>query len=333
VTINDVAATAKVSPTTVSHVLSGNRPVSEQTAARVRQVIERLGYTPGYAAQTLQSGSTRVIGLLVPDLMNHFFAALAMGVESAAHEHGYGIVLGNTCFDAVRERTYLHMIRQRAIDALIYAAGVPPAPDELRRFAEGFPLALADEELDGVTAITAVADHRAGGALAGRHLRSLGHERALVIGGPPGLRSSHDRLEGFRSEFGGEILFQPGDYREAGHAAIEAQAHDESYTAVFALNDLMALGAMAVLRARGRAIPDDVSIVGFDDIPTAALMHPPLTTIRQPAYDIGATVTKHLLAGLAEEGPLRPSRHVLPVELVERESSGPALTSSRRLRR
>jgi LacI family transcriptional regulator, galactose operon repressor len=327
VTINDVAAAARVSATTVSHVLSGKRPVAEETAKRVRKVIDRLGYTPGYAAQTLQSGSTRVIGLLVPDLTNHFFAALAMGVENAAHGLGYSVVLGNTCFDAERERRYLQMIRQRAIDGLVYAAGTPPAPDELRRFASGFPVALADEEIPGLPAITAVADHRAGGELAGRHLRLLGHRRALVIGGPPELRSSHDRLAGFRAEFDGEIVLHIGDYQEAsGYAAVMAQSERDAgdpYTAIFALNDLMALGAMRALRAVRRRVPDDVSIVGFDDIPTAALMNPSLTTVRQPAYLIGSTVAEELVRSLTGEVAHTPTRHVLAVELVERESTSP----------
>jgi LacI family transcriptional regulator len=328
VTINDVAAAAKVSPTTVSHVLSGKRPVSEDTAERVRKVIDRLGYTPGYAAQTLQSGSTRVIGLLVPDLTNHFFAALAMGVENAAHGLGYSVVLGNTCFDPERERRYLQMIRQRAIDGLIYAAGRPPAPDDLRRFADGFPVALADEEIAGLPAITAVADHRAGGELAGCHLRALGHRRALVIEGPAELRSSRDRLDGFRAEFDGEIVLHAGDYQEAsGYTAVMRQSEQDPadpYTAIFALNDLMALGAMRALRAIGRRVPDDVSIVGFDDIPAAALMNPSLTTISQPAYLIGATVAEDLIRSLDRDAALTPSRRVLPVELVERESTSPA---------
>lgn len=143
--IKDVAAAARVSPTTVSHVLSGNRPVAEETAERVRAVVGRLGYVPASTARNLQAGSTNVMGLLVPDITNQFFAELAKGVDDAAHDLGYGVILCNTEFDPDREDRYLEMLRGRFIDGMVYASGSPPSRGRLASLLGRFPIALADE--------------------------------------------------------------------------------------------------------------------------------------------------------------------------------------------
>jgi LacI family transcriptional regulator len=326
--IKDVAAAAGVSPTTVSHVLSGNRPVNEETAARVRSVVNRLGYVPASLARSLQAGFTSVIGLLIPDISNAFFADLAKGAEDAAHDLGYGLILCNTEFDAEREDHYLGMIRSRFVDGMVYAAGSPPSRSRLEALMGSFPIALADEEVEGLEgALIATADHAAGGRLVGDHLRELGHRRALVLTGPRALKSSIARASGFRQAFRGDVVERVGDFKESsGHGLVAEFLAEEGRldrTAVFAANDLMAFGAIAALREAGLDVPRDVSVVGFDDIRVASLISPALTTVRQPAYDVGRTATAQLLQ-YASRGVVPPaSRHTLPVELRVRASTAP----------
>jgi len=326
--IKDVAEEAGVSATTVSHVLSGKRPVNAQTAARVRDVVDRLGYLPASLARSLQAGSTSVIGLLVPDISNAFFSELAKGVEDTAHELGYGVILCNTEFDAAREDRYLGLIRSRFVDGIVYAAGSAPSQRRLESLLGQFPIALADEEVEGLEQMPfATADHRAGGRLVGEHLRGLGHRRALVLTGPAGLRSSADRTTGFAEGFGGSIAEFAGDFKQAsGYELVRARlgAAGRDFTAVFAANDLMAFGAIAALREAGLGVPEHISVAGFDDIGFAAHAFPSLTTVYQPAYDMGRTVTAQLLQYIAR-GEMPPaSRHILPVELKVRASTAAA---------
>jgi LacI family transcriptional regulator len=325
--IKDVAAEAGVSPTTVSHVLSGNRPVSEDTAARVRSVVDRLGYVPASLARSLQAGSTSVIGLLIPDISNAFFADLAKGVEDAAHDLGYGVILCNTEFDADREDRYLGLIRSRFIDGMVYAAGSQPSRRRLESLLGRFPIALVDEDVEGLDgALIAIADHEAGGRLAGEHLRALGHRRALALTGPDDLKSSLARVAGFVQAFQGEVVELVGDFKEGSGYRLVAEAltaRGLDQTAVFAANDLMAFGAIAALREAGISVPRDVSVVGFDDIRAASLVFPALTTVHQPAYDVGRTATTQLLQYVSRGEVPPASRHTLPVELKVRASTAP----------
>ncbi len=328
--IKDVAAEAGVSPTTVSHVLSGNRPVNEETATRVRTVVSRLGYVPASLARSLQAGSTSVIGLLIPDISNAFFAELAKGVEDAAHDLGYGVILCNTEFDADREDRYLGLIQSRFIDGMVYAAGSPPSRQRLESLMGRFPIALADEEVEGLTGtLLATADHEAGGRLVGEHLRALGHRRALMLTGPSDLKSSVARAAGFVRAFHGEVIEHVGDFKEeSGYRLIEQalRAGGFGHTAVFAANDLMAFGAIAALRDAGLSVPRDVSVVGFDDIRAASLAYPSLTTVHQPAYDVGRTATAQLLQYVSRSEVPPASRHTLPVELKVRSSTAPPVS-------
>ncbi len=322
--IADVATRALVSRTTVSHVLSGNRPVSEATERRVRQAIEDLGYVPSHAAQSLRHGSTRTIGVLVPDITIYFFAQLIAGVEDAANEFNFTTVIGSGRFDAERELRHLRMMSQRGVDALVYVASAPPSDQELQELAATMPMALADEEIESVSLVVAVADHRKGGQLLGTHLSSLGHESILLITGPPTLGSCRERGVGVAEAFRGSITVVEEDYLEGGGVrAVKNHPPDgaQPYTAVCALNDLMAIGALAALRDLHFDVPEDISVVGFGDIAAAAVTKPPLTTIRQPAYDVGRTAATQLLTNVLSGEPGKMSRHVLEVSLVVREST------------
>ncbi len=322
--IVDVAREAGVSPTTVSHVLSGKRPVSEKTGRRVRAAIDKLGYVPSHAAQSLRFGSMHTVGVLVPDITNPFFARIIAGVEDAASQFGFSTVMGSSRFDPDRELGHLMMMVDRGVDALVYAAGAPPDNSVLRDLAERIPIALVDEPIDSVETIVVGADHRAGGRLLGSHLSALGHVSALVITGHDSLVGSQERAAGFAEAFTGTTVVVEGGYIEVGGStAVEAHPPDgdHPYTAVCALNDLMALGAMTALRDRGWRVPEDVSIVGFDDIGVSAVLDPPLTTVRQSPYDIGRVAATQLLQDVVKGLRPQSSKHVMDVALEIRRST------------
>ncbi|MCV7227051.1 LacI family DNA-binding transcriptional regulator [Mycolicibacterium komossense] len=327
VSIADVAQCAGVSRTTVSHVLSGNRPVSEEVANRVRAAMTELGYVPSRTARNLARGSTQTVGLLVPDISNSFFADLAKGVEAACIENGFNVLLCNTGWNREREVFYLETLRSRAVDGVLYASGATPAASTLAELLAGLPVVAVDEALPGVTVSSVSSDNRQGGRAAAEHLLSLGHRSAAVIGVNSELASSAERLDGFQRQWkkatGQRAMVIEGSFDEDSGAraardlipAIRAR----EVTAIFATNDLNALGAMTILREAGIGVPHECSVIGFDDFIAARHAFPPLTTIRQDATLMGTKAAQALLTQLSGEGARRHT--VLPVELVVRSST------------
>ncbi|WP_027169654.1 substrate-binding domain-containing protein [Mesorhizobium sp. WSM3224] len=325
-TIADVARHAGVSVATVSHVMNHTRHVEPETAGRVRAAIAALRYSPNSVARSLRRGETKTIGLLLPDNSNPFFASVARQIEDAGFVSGYTVILCNSDGNAEKEERYLSVLMAKQIDGLIFAG----SSDHARVFARllpSVPAVLLDREIQSVNVDTVLVDHDHGGYLAGRYLAGLGHRKIGVIGGPRDSSSSPARLRGFVRALGEAGIDLPpssivdSDYHFAGgRLAMEqlmAQAPD--ITALFACNDLMAMGALTVLRSRGLRVPDDISMVGFDDIPYAVTTWPPLTTIAQPVEKIGTRAVSLLLERLGE--PAAPSRReVLAPVLVERES-------------
>jgi len=313
-----------VSMTTVSHALSGKRPVAPETAARIRALVPELGYVPYFAARTLQSGKSFVIGLVVPDISNQFFGEIAIGVEAYANDQDYGVTLCTSQSDPRREKRYFNMLRSGSIDGLIYNAGDAPWDDALPMIAEHFPLVVVDELVPGLEGSPLVTgDHRQGGFLAGMHLKELGHHSVAVLSGPDGLASSAERTEGFREVFPDALHFV-GDYSEQSGrllASLLLQA-EQKVTGIFAGNDLMAFGVIAELKSRGLWIPADVSVIGFDDVDFAARITPSLTTIRQPAIELGKRSAQLLLDHVIHGHPLEARHLSLPVRLVVRDSTG-----------
>ena len=313
VSLRDVARRAGVSRTTVSHALSGNRPVAPATASRIRAVVEELGYVPYAAARALQSRRSRVIGLVVPDVSNAFFGAIATGVERYANGVDYGVVLCTSQGDPQRERRYLGMVRSGALDGLLYDAADLRADDPLPAIAGRFPLVFVDEEVPAASSAPVVtSDHRRGGRIAAQHLAGLGHAEVAVLSGPPALASSRERTEGFCEVFPRARILV-GDYSEAAGrrlAAVLARRHP-SVTAVFAGNDLMAFGLLERLRALGIDVPGEISVVGFDDVDAARRATP------------AGLLLDHLLAGAA----LGPRRVSVPVRLIVRGSTAPVRRS------
>ncbi|TIV68673.1 MAG: LacI family transcriptional regulator [Mesorhizobium sp.] len=328
-TIADVARYAGVSVATVSHVMNRTRHVEPETAERVRAAITALRYSPNSLARSLRRGETKTIGLLLPDNSNPFFASVARQIEDAGFVAGYTVILCNSDGSAEKEERYLSVLMAKQIDGLIFAG----SSDHARVFASlsaAVPAVLLDREIHSVNVDSVLVDHDHGGYLAGSHLVGLGHKRIGVIGGPRDSSSSPARLRGFARALEEAGLALPpssvvdSDYHFAGGRLAMERLLEQApeITAVFACNDLMAMGAITALRSRGLRVPDDMSLIGFDDIPYAVTTWPPLTTIAQPVEKIGTRAVSLLLERVVEpEAPSR--REVLTPVLVERESCTP----------
>lgn len=329
VSIADVARHAGVSPTTVSHTVSGKRKVSDSVRENVLRSMRELNYVPTRAAQNLALGSTRVIALVVPDIAIEYFAALAKGIEANAIERGYNLMLATTGFDVERETRYLEMIESRAVDGIIYASGAALGEKAREALVGGLPVILVDEEVEGVQLRTIVSDNDQGGRLVAEHLLQLGHRNVLEIQGLHTPVTSVRRSAGFGSLWsvnGGATSQTSGDYSaDGGGAAIQEHAAKfarKELTAVFAHNDVMALGAINELRTQGLSVPEDVSVVGFDDVSPGRYSFPQLTTVRQDVDALANLAATALLDALESRDSLPQQRTVLPVEFVTRASTG-----------
>lgn len=323
--MQEIADAAGVSRTTVSHTLSGNRPVNPKTAAKIQAIVARERYTPDARAQRL-SGSSRVIGLVVPDISAPYFGHVASGVEAVAHERGYVLVVGTAGYDPARETKYFELLRGRLLDGLVYSGArrsVPPI--ELVRTAEDGPIVLADEpfaDLPDVPTVTS-ANHEAG-VLTGRHLWELGHRDIVFMAGAGELRSQADREEGLRTFYPHVLTLTADFHPEDGYRCADSLLRNGTRaTAIVCGNDGMAAGVIERLQAEGMHVPRDMSVTGFDDLP-ADLQRPRLTTIRTDVVGIGRESAR-LLIDLIEDVGGAETSVVTPVELIVRDStSSPA---------
>jgi len=335
VTIRDVAELAGVSIATVSHSLSGNRPVSPETAARVLAAVDQLDYRPNRVAASMVTRKTRTIALVVPDIANPFFASLVKAVESAAIEREYTTIACSSDANSNLEERYLDLLVDEQVDALIYDGDHRRLSQRLERLAERGTAVVVVDRVDRVVPemfASVTVDNAAGGSLVARHLVDLGHRHVAMVAGPHDVSTSEPRVRGFRStlkkhgiRLAESMVCHAEDLTlEAGVQAVEhLLAIDPTITALFCENDLVALGSIRVARQLGLEVPGDISIVGFDDIFVSSLVSPALTTVRQPVGDIGALAVDIALQLMNTS---EPTRAVLPVELIARESSGPPKT-------
>jgi LacI family transcriptional regulator len=333
VTLQDVATAAGVSLATASRTLhNGTRAPRPELRERVMQAAASLGYTSNGPAQALARSTTPVVGLIVHDITDPYFSALAIGAMRVAHDHGLLVLVGNTFRDPALEFDYLARLRaQRARGVLLLASGFTEKRyhDDLRQELSAFTALggrIACVSDHGIEVASVLPDHRGGARLVAEHLVALGHERIGVVTGPANLLTSRDRLQAFRDRL--RALGHPLDpdriersdfTRDGGRAATaDLMRRHPDLTAVFALNDMMAVGALVALREDlGRSAPDEVSVVGFDDVPLTRDLRPALTTVHLPLEEIGEHGMRLVLGD--ETGTVR-----VPATLVARESSGPA---------
>ncbi len=323
-TIRDVAARAGVSITTVSRYLRGEHI---QSADAVSQACSDLDYTPAPAARTLRSGRHNAVGVIVPDITNPFFASAVRGIESVCRAASYSLVLYHTDEDSELEAQVLREVR-RQTDGLIIAPadghpGYPSSIDPRR-----VPVVLLDREIEGVSLDCVLVDNEGGGRQAATYLLSLGHTRIGEISGPLHTTPGEARHQGFIKTLadGGvedpEAYHLEGDFREEGgyQAMLRLLALPRPPTAVFSANNLQTIGALKALRDMGVRVPEEMSIIGFDDLDLASLLSPALTVIDRPTAEQGALAARLLLAGLHGARRRQPQRIVLNTRLVVRDS-------------
>lgn len=336
-TIRDVARAAGVSPATVSRALNGSGYVSPETRQRVLDAAARLGFTPSYIARSLVRKATRTLGLLVPDITNPYFPAIARGVEDAAARAGYSVVLCNTDGDPDHEEDYIQFLRERQVDGLVLIASSPRAGELVAR-GDAPPVVFVDRVPPGARADVVVVDNRRGMLEATRHLLALGHRRIGFVAGRVGSGTAEERLAGYLAALGEAGIapdsryIAPGDFTFQGgyQAARGLLSLPDRPTAVVAANDLMAVGVCRAALEAGLRIPRDLAVVGYDDIPMAELIHPPLTTVAQPTYQMGELAARLLMERLEGRAGPEPRRVVLEARLVVRESCGAALAAGGR---
>lgn len=327
-TIKDVAARAGVSFTTVSHVLNETRAVRAETRARVMAAARELDYVPSAVARSLKRQVTHTVGLLVPDSTNPFFAELARGIENACFRAGYSVLLCNSDDAPERQRTYLRVLRQKQVDGLVVASARDDAPWVAALSELPFPRVVVDREIAGLRCDLVQVDNVRGGALAARHLLALGHRAVGCVAGRPGINAGIARLGGFERALAQAGVHVPaawraqGDFRAQGgyRAALAILQAPARPTALFACNDLMAVGVLRAAAELGIAVPGQLSVVGFDDIELSSYVHPALTTVGQSIRELGEATVAALLARIARPDG-RPVRRLLAPELRVRHST------------
>lgn len=329
-TIYDVAEKAGVSIATVSKVINETGRIGEKTRKRVLQVMDELNYRPSVVASALTGKNTYTIGLLLPDLANPFFAEIARSVEDRGHELGYSLVMCSTDNKPDKEGRYLSVLRQKSVDGVILATGIY-RDETLRELIDHkIPIALIARDMPHLTVDTVRVDDFVGGYQATHHLLELGHRRIAIIVEDLNVMSSRERLRGYREahqERGvpvDESLVLVSDFTVEDGKRVTGQLldRDEPPTAIFACNDLLAIGVIQAARLRGLIIPDDLSIVGFDNTILATIVDPPLTTVAQPIHEMGRQVMDLLIQEIENKKQAK-RRVVLLPELIVRQSTAP----------
>lgn len=307
VTVIDVAREARVSPSTVSRILNGTTAVAEDKRRRVLETVKRLGYKPNVLAQGLVRGKSMTIGVVIPDLSSAFYSAAIGGIEIALFNggHGYHPLYASAHWQADEERSSIELLLARRVDGLIVMGGLSDA-SFLREVAQRSPLIVIGRLIEGIQNQCVVVDNVQGAFKATTHLIEFGHRRIAFVSGPNGNQDSADRLAGYRQaletyqlEFNPQLVVE-GDFLEhSGSIALEALLmRGHTFSAVFCANDQMAMGVRLALARRGLRVPEDVSIVGYDDLPSSQYLYPPLTSVRQPINEISAHALGALVAQL-----------------------------------
>lgn len=331
--MKDVAAQAGVSAATVSRALSNPERVSPEIVERVRLAVAELDYAPNAAAGSLRRRDTGLVLVLLPDIGNSFFSKLLNGIETRAREAGLSVLIGDTGADNANLGAFRTKLQEQRADGMILLNGQLPNGLDARSRAESLPIVIAAEHIRAARLSSVTIDNRAAAAQAVAHLQALGHRRIAHIAGPPDNILTRARIDGYSQQLARAGHVSPrmahGDFSFAGGRAAAQMLLSQRGprpTAIFAANDAMAIGAITALRAEGLSVPEDVSVMGFDDIEIAAFYSPSLTTVAQPRFDIGYRAMSLLQDRL--RSPTAPvKRVVLPTTIVERASTRPLTPS------
>ncbi len=328
ITIKDVARRAGVSITTVSHVVNATRFVGEATRTRVLEAISALNYVPSAVARSLKNNRTQSVGVITPNISNPFFAEVVRGIEDGCWALGVNVILCNSDDQVDKQARYLRSLAEKQVDGIIVFSSGSSADVARDLDALPMPKVVVDREVGTVSADHVAVDQELGGYLATRHLIDLGHRRIACITGSAGLAPTQARVAGWTralNEAGlrpsAALLADGGFTSEGGFRAAQRFLSSRSVpTAIFASNDLMALGALCAAGLAGIGVPDDLSVVGVDDIALAEYANPPLTTVAQPKYDVGM-LTAQLICERIANAALPFQRRLLSPSLITRRST------------
>lgn len=331
--LKDVAAAAGVSVTTVSRYLGRSLALPAETASRIDAAVSRLNYRPNPHARRLSRGRSDVIGLVIPDIANPFFARIAAEIETAVDAEGYGLVLCITMNRPGREIEYVDRLRRNYVDGLIFMTNHPGDAVLAKSINEAGLVVLIDEDVRGTSVQKIFCDNEAGSYLATRHLLEAGHRRIAFVGGPKAMLTTRERLSGYRRAIegvgpdGSSVAELFGQYTtEHGRAATEVlMSRTTPPTGIFYASDEVLVGGLETLARRGCRVPVDMSVVTFDDVEPLHLFNPPITAVRQPLEEMGKRSVHAIVCPTGKADIER-----LPVALIVRASVAPP--SVRRLR-
>jgi len=332
VTLRDVAHRVGVHPSTVSRALNPDtrHMVTGEIALKIADAAKSLGYRPNPMAYSLKTNRSLIVGVIIPDLTNPLFPPIIRGIEDVLGKQGYTAVIANTDNDFAREELILDRMRARRVDGLILATARRNDPLLTEYQAEGVPLVLVNRDVDDHSIKSVINDDAEGIRLVVKHLAGLGHRHIADIAGPQALSTGYQRHQAYRDAMAAEDLkIEEGLIRYCDAYSIAAGwdqmsgliSSGRDFTATLAGNDLIALGCYDAMRDAGLTCPDDVSIVGFNDMPFIDKMAPPLTTVRINHYEIGAKAAGVLLAEMDEAMEIPHEQIRLPCEMIIRGST------------
>jgi LacI family transcriptional regulator len=333
-TIKDIASYTGYSVTTISMVLNNKADsIPETTRQKVLEAVRELNYRPNQLAIGLVKKQTKTMGLIISDVSNSFFAAMSKGIEDECRRNGWNLILCNTNNYHKREMEYIHTLADKGTDGIILCMARETDLDKVKETVElldslTLPYVMLDRFSPQIDCCSVIVDHELGGYLAGKYLLEQGHRRIGCITGPNRLADSCDRTKGFRKaleEFGIEQnpkLMYEGDYDIHGGEKGSEYLLKKEVTAIFAYNDLSAYGVYKYAAKQGRKIPEDISVVGYDDIYFSEILNIPLTTVRQPVYEMGTEAVQQMIQIIRKKKKEHKQIEFKP-ELVIRQSVAP----------
>ena len=336
-TIRDIAEASGVSPATVSRYLNGRIKVRDETRRRIDEAVRELDYRPNYLARSLVLKETKTLGVVIPDILNPFFAGFARGAEDEAWESGLSVILCNSDNRRDKEQAYLKWLEYKQVDGIVLVSTGLSSGHLQEILARGIRMLVAGRRIEGLAADRLVIDNLKGARELTRHLLGLGHTRIAVIKVARHVSTTHERIKGYEqalAEAGQEAAVAARatarEFRyEDGYAAMEELlgrrrgSGREAFTAVFALNDLMAIGAVNAIQSQGLTVPDDIAVVGFDGLRWGTWIRPRLTTYSVSPYNYGRRSCRMLLRRIGASGEKSSYvEEVIRGKLIVRESCG-----------
>ena len=338
-TIHDVAKLAGVAPITVSRVINNSGYTSTDTKRRVQEAAAELGYVQNKLARSLRTKRTNAIALVLTDITNPFFTTVARGVEDVASKAGYTVTYCNTDEDEAKQQKNLELLLQQQVDGILLVPAYS-STDAIQTIQHhNTPVVVLDRRISNTQADTVRCDSEDGAYKLVGHLLALGHRHIAFLGGPRGASTADDRLAGYKRAMdeigliGEEEWVQFGSFnQESGYTMAQKVIQTAIRpTAIFAANNFIAIGALKAVLDCDLSIPEDLALVGFDDLPPALVTFPFLTVAAQPAYEMAQIATRLLLTRIEGKGPPTHQEIVLPTELIVRRSSGPAINVQRKI--